>query len=137
MLGILDGLIHGYSGGRRNGGVVKKPNTYVRRKNERAKKETTNYDDDDDCDASKEYVLRMYRAAMKEFAVENIFSQAQTSFSVGEGGGGEDNEQKATEKEKAEHLLMRRGNAVVSKWEARVMVPKWEENMDALEENRQ
>ena len=113
MLGILEGLIRGYS--KR---VVVKKSTAATVQHEHDLKSNNNM---------RDTLVRMYRDAVEEFAVEKVFS---FSPSVG----CEEEERQGGEKRSVEYVLMQRGNAIVSKWEALVMVSRWEVNMDVMEE---
>jgi hypothetical protein len=62
-------------------------------------------------------VLKLYTQAVSALDVQSVFT-------------GEENNEAG---EMAETTLGRKGDKVVSKWEDRVAVPRWEENMEALE----
>lgn len=73
-----------------------------------------------------EQVKSLYLAAVKELSVEAVFGGVDGPAAADDGSD-----------EKPETRLGRKGDAVVSKWEKRVMVPSWEENMDPLVEEVQ
>ncbi|KAJ5668336.1 uncharacterized protein N7477_006906 [Penicillium maclennaniae] len=67
--------------------------------------------------ATREQVLKLYVQAISALDVQSVFT-GEESTEAGE---------------MAETTLGRKGDKVVSKWEGRVAVPGWEENMEALE----
>ncbi|KAJ5306352.1 hypothetical protein PENANT_c017G08751 [Penicillium antarcticum] len=132
ILGILEGLLRGFE--ERSGpGVVKKP--VVRggaALSTREEKGKTNVDEGADLRRQKrEQVRALYQAALKELDVQAVFAGG------GEGGAAVPAEvvpeSRSKEGESAEAQLARKGDVVISKWEERVAVPRWEENMEALE----
>lgn len=82
----------------------------------------------------KEQVLRLYQDAVKSLDVQAVFTgldagagsvQAETTAVAGE--------KTKSKEERAETQLAAKGDAVLSRWEERVAVPRWEENMETLE----
>ena len=69
---------------------------------------------------------------MKELDIQSVF--AGLDGALGNGVGLHEPGDNDKEEEKSEAQLARKGNAVVSEWESRVMVSDWERNMEALEE---
>ncbi|THC87780.1 hypothetical protein EYZ11_012772 [Aspergillus tanneri] len=119
VLGILEGVIRGYES-RASSAVVKKQ---LPQRTEGSSSVRGNVDNDNDNGldegtkrAKREEILRLYQMAVKELSVQSVFGTLE---------GGED--------EKPETQLARKGDVAVSKWENRVMVSHWEENMDALQ----
>ncbi|KAJ5464252.1 Essential protein Yae1N-terminal [Penicillium sp. IBT 31633x] len=132
VLGIMEGLLRGYE--ERGGpGVVKKPAV-------RAGSNSTSSGAGSTLDAAgntdelaelrrqkKEQIRTLYQAALKELDVQAVFAGADGQAEV------VPRPNAGEEEERAEEQLARRAEAVLSKWEKRVDVPKWEENMEALE----
>ncbi|KAJ5124147.1 uncharacterized protein N7515_007972 [Penicillium bovifimosum] len=118
VLGIMEGLLRGFE--ERSGpGVVKKPGV-------RGTAESTDKDGVDGLQREKrEQIRTLYEAALKELDVRAVFAEVESKPADGE------------EEEKAERLLAQRGEGVLAKWEGRVDVPRWEENMEALEMERE
>lgn len=104
ILGILEGITRGLE----DRSLVKKQ---ARGSNESsgAEMETRR--------ATREQVLKLYTQAVSALDVQSVFT-------------GEENNEAG---EMAETTLGRKGDKVVSKWEGRVAVSRWEENMEALE----
>lgn len=128
VLGIMEGLLRGFE--ERSGpGVVKKP--VVRTGHSAAGSTGT----DGGCNTEigelrkqkREQLRVLYEAAVKELDVQAVFAGAD--------GGASEVAPRAEdgEEERAEKQLGRKGDVVISKWEGRVDVPRWEENMEALE----
>jgi hypothetical protein len=118
VLGIMEGLLRGFE--ERGGpGVVKKPGV-------RGTSGSTGDKDgvDEMRREKREQIRTLYEAALKELDVQTVFAEVGPADGEGEG------------EEKAERQLARRGERVLSKWEGRVDVPRWEENMEALEMER-
>ena len=107
ILGILEGITRGVE----DRSVVKKP--------ARGTKEESGAELESRR-ATREQVLKLYTDAVSSLDVQAVFT-GDTETESGEAG------------ETAEAQLGRKGDRVVSKWEARVAVPGWEENMEALE----
>lgn len=125
VLGILEGLVRGFESDSSTG-VVKKPRP-------QRKDEDRNDDEDQRRREKRERILRVYRAAVKELAVEGVFAGLESGNGItdrGEVGDGELKEKKDPREE-----LSKRAEAVISAWESRVSVARWEENMDTLEAN--
>ncbi|KAJ5772259.1 hypothetical protein N7520_002788 [Penicillium odoratum] len=79
-----------------------------------------------------ERVRRIYGEAMKALDVQAVFTGFETGASARvDTASGEVQRQDAGEK--PEVHLRRKGDPVISRWEERLAVPAWEENMDALE----
>lgn len=106
ILGILEGITRGLE----DRSVVKKP--------ARGTKETDEVGMESRR-VTREQVLKLYTDAVSALDVQAVFTGGETT--PGEAG------------ETAEAQLGRKGDGVVSQWEARVAVPGWEENMEALE----
>lgn len=117
VLGILEGVLKGLET-RPSSGPVKKKRT------SETKAVVESEADREAREKRIEKVRQLYQTAVKELSVESVFGNVTAK----EGG---------TEKEKPETQLARKAEAVVSKWEKRVAVPKWEENMESLEEEEQ
>lgn len=135
VLGILEGIVRGYEGNKSaGGGVVKK---MQRSANSRSTNTTVITADNGD-DGNKhetensesqrkdvrEQALRVFRAAVNELSVQNVFSEMEV----------DPNRDRQEGKEKPEGRLKRRGDGVISRWEEKVAVSHWEEAMEALEE---
>ncbi|KAJ5210849.1 hypothetical protein N7491_010660 [Penicillium cf. griseofulvum] len=127
VLGIMEGLLRGFE--ERSGpGVVKK----AVRTGHSATGSATKTDDGGNTEIAelrrqkREQIRVLYEAALKELDVQAVFAGADA-------GASEVEPRAEGEEEKAETQLGRKGDVVVSKWEGRVDVPKWEENMEALE----
>ncbi|CAI7611700.1 unnamed protein product [Penicillium viridicatum] len=127
VLGIMEGLLRGFE--ERSGpGVVRKP---VVRAGQSAA--STGKDGGDNTEVGelrkqkREQLRTLYEAAVKELDVQAVFAGAD--------GGAAEVAPRAEdgEEERAEKQLGRKGDVVISKWEGRVDVPRWEENMEALE----
>ncbi|CAG8016126.1 unnamed protein product [Penicillium nalgiovense] len=122
VLGIMEGLLRGFE--ERSGpGVVKKP---VRAQSA-VSTGTDNSTEISELRRQKREQLRvLYEAALKELDVQAVFAGA---------GGAPEIAPRAEdgEEERAEVQLGRKGDVVIAKWEERVEVPRWEENMEALE----
>ncbi|KAL1988654.1 hypothetical protein VTN96DRAFT_8354 [Rasamsonia emersonii] len=111
VLGILEGVLKGLET-RPSSGPVKKRTA-----------ETKTVESEADREAREkriEKVRQLYQTAVKELSVESVFGNVTAK-------------EDGTEEEKPETQLARKAEAVVSKWEKRVAVPKWEENMESLE----
>lgn len=129
VLGIMEGLLRGFEE-RRGPGVVKKP---VVRTGHAAAAGTTGTDGGGNTESGelrkqkREQLRVLYEAAVKELDVQAVFAGAD--------GGAAEVAPRAEdgEEERAEKQLGRKGDVVISKWEGRVDVPRWEENMEALE----
>ncbi|KAJ5965811.1 hypothetical protein N7481_012525 [Penicillium waksmanii] len=126
ILGILEGLTRGLEE-RSGGGVVKKPARGTAA--DSSPTETSLAGVEDSRRQLKERITKIYEEATKALDVQSVF----TGFEAGPGPDPE-NAGKAAGEEMAEAQLGRKGDAVVSVWEDRVAVPRWEENMEALEE---
>ncbi|KAJ5816318.1 hypothetical protein N7447_008551 [Penicillium robsamsonii] len=129
ILGIMEGLLRGFE--ERSGpGVVKKPT--VRAGHSATGSGPTKRDDGGDSEIAesrrqkREQIRVLYETALKELDVQAVFAGA-------DGAGAEVNPRAEAGEEKPETQLGRKGDVVVSKWEGRVDVPRWEENMEALE----
>ncbi|KAJ5162231.1 Essential protein Yae1 N-terminal [Penicillium capsulatum] len=131
ILGILEGIVRGFED-RGAAGVVKKPVAG------RSTAGTSSTPEEVESAAArrrtKEQVLRLYQDAMKSLDVQAVFTgfdastgstQAETTPVPGE--------KAQVKKDPAETQLGAKGDAVVSRWEERVAVPRWEEIMETLE----
>ncbi|KAJ5198182.1 uncharacterized protein N7498_007299 [Penicillium cinerascens] len=107
ILGILEGITRGVE----DRSVVKKP--------ARGTKEASG-PELESRRATREQVLKLYTDAVSALDVQAVFT-GEAEIKSGEAG------------ETAEAQLGRKGDGVISKWEARVSVSGWEENMEALE----
>lgn len=125
VLGIMEGLLRGFE--ERSGpGVVKKP---VRGPAAATSSTGTETNDEGIAElrrAKKEQIRSLYQAALKELDVQAVFSGGERdgATEVVPAGQGE---------ETAETQLAMKGDPVIAKWEATAAVPRWEENMEALE----
>lgn len=128
VLGIMEGLLRGFE--ERSGpGVVRKP--AVRAGLSAAG--STGADGGGNAEVGelrkqkREQLRVLYEAALKELDVQAVFAGAD--------GGAAEVAPRAEDgdEERAEKQLGRKGDVVISKWEGRVDVPRWEENMEALE----
>ncbi|KAJ5555030.1 hypothetical protein N7535_007473 [Penicillium sp. DV-2018c] len=118
VLGIMEGLLRGFE--ERSGpGVVKKPGVRGASDSTGDKKDGV----DEVRREKREQIRTLYAAALKELDVRAVF--AETGSADGEGD------------EKAERQLARRGEGALAKWEGMVEVPRWEENMEELELERE
>jgi hypothetical protein len=131
ILGIMEGLLRSFE--ERSGpGVVKKPAV----RGGAAATSTQGKENTDEVAEwrrqKREQVRSLYQAALKELDVQAVFAGAG-----GEGGAAAPAEvvpeSKSKEGESAEAQLARKGDVVISKWEEKVAVHRWEENMEALE----
>ncbi|CAI7673235.1 unnamed protein product [Penicillium bialowiezense] len=107
-------------------GVVKKP---VRGTAAAASSKNTETNDEEIAELrrqKREQIRTLYQAALKELDVQAVFSggEKEGATEVVPAGQGE---------ETAETQLAMKGDPVISKWEATAAVPRWEENMEALE----
>lgn len=124
VLGILEGITRGLED-RSVSGVVKKPTarggtgTASPRDATQSSAET-----DDSRRRLREQVLKVYGDAVKALDVQAVF----TGFEAGTA-----DESGGKARENAEAQLGRKGDVVVAEWEGWVAVPRWEENMEALE----
>lgn len=130
VLGILEGITRGLED-RGVSGVVKKPAARGGAGSASRRDETRSSSSaaaDDSRRRLREQVLKVYGDAVKALDVQAVF----TGFEAGTGGecGGE-------VRETAEAQLRQKGDVVVAEWEGRVTVPRWEENMEALEMKRE
>ncbi|KAJ5780409.1 Essential protein Yae1 N-terminal [Penicillium paradoxum] len=123
VLGIMEGLLRGFE--ERSGpGAVKKP--------VRGNPATSGSGDMGNTDEitelrrqKREQLRTLYETALNELDVQAVFAEGGGPAEVAAPG--------KAEEERAEVQLARRGDVILSKWERRVDVPKWEENMEALE----
>jgi hypothetical protein len=138
ILGIMEGLLRGFE--ERSGpGVVKKP--VVRSGTATSGGSTSTQEGKGNMDEvaelhrqRREQVRSLYQAALKELDVQAVFAGAGGEGAAASGMPVEVvPESKSKEGESAEAQLARKGDVVISKWERRVAVPRWEENMEALE----
>jgi hypothetical protein len=82
----------------------------------------------------REQVRSLYQAALKELDVQAVFAGAGSEGAAAPEMPAEVVPgSKSKEGESAEAQLARKGDVVISKWEGRVAVHRWEENMEALE----
>jgi len=107
--GTILGILEGISRGLDDRSVVRKPALGTRETSTGAEARRVR----------REQVLKLYRDAVSALDVQAVFTgETEGSDEAGE---------------MAEVQLNRKGDRVVSRWEARVAVPGWEENMEALE----
>jgi hypothetical protein len=122
ILGIMEGLLRGFE--ERSGpSVVKKPTV-------RAGASAPSTEGNATAVAElrrqkREQVHSLYQAALKELDVQAVFSGGEGATEIVPAGQGVE--------EKAETQLARKGDVVLARWEERVAVPRWEQNMEALE----
>ncbi|KAJ5885087.1 hypothetical protein N7495_009597 [Penicillium taxi] len=114
ILGILEGITRGLED--KSASVVKNP--------ARASESNPASPARENRLRTREQVLAIYNEVLKAFDVQSVFSGLTAEPSTGSG---------KLRKEKPEAQLSRKGDAVITTWEGTVSVPKWEENMDALE----
>ncbi|PWY68494.1 hypothetical protein BO94DRAFT_300678 [Aspergillus sclerotioniger CBS 115572] len=119
ILGILEGVLRGYD----SQSVIKKqlpgrkpPTTTTSTDTNGA----VGIDEAEKRAAKRAHILALYQQAITELDVRKVFE----GISEGE---------LTSSEEKVEGRLGRQGEGVVGKWEGRVSVPRWEENMEALE----
>ena len=124
ILGILEGLARGLEE-RSGGSVVKKP---ARGSSAAGSTELRDGEVEESRQMLKEKIMKIYQEASKALDVQSVFK----GFEPGPGPDPENAGQR--DEELAEAQLGRKGDAVVSEWEKRVAVPRWEENMETLEE---
>ncbi|OJJ75551.1 hypothetical protein ASPBRDRAFT_37850 [Aspergillus brasiliensis CBS 101740] len=118
ILGILEGVLRGYDDSQK--AVVKKLPAGRRGVNNNSTSSTAATTiSEEDRQAKRAEILALYQQAVKELDVRKVFEGIS--------------EREISEGEKAEVRLGRQGEGVVGKWEEKVRVPRWEENMDALE----
>ncbi|KAK1144759.1 Essential protein Yae1, N terminal [Aspergillus melleus] len=128
VIGILEGVLRGYESRAASAVVKKLPGRTgagataagsSRKKGEEGQggKEL----DEEARRARREEVLKLYQSAVKALHVQGVFGTLEE--------GGEDGEGKPS----PETQLAGKGDGVVSKWENRVHVAHWEENMDVLQ----
>jgi broad specificity polyphosphatase/5'/3'-nucleotidase SurE len=127
VIGIIEGLLRGFES-RAASRAVKKP---LQRKEgpssstgEGAEAEA----DEAARQAKREQLLRLYQKAVKELEVRSVFAGLENTFASEEG-----STRNSEGQEKPEVVLRRKGDAVISQWEERARVARWEENMAALE----
>lgn len=114
VLGILEGVLRGLET-RASSGPVKKP--------QRSAGKTASEETEEEIEARKkriEQVKRIYMTAARELSVQAVF-------------GGLEADDRQEGSEKPETRLAKKGDTVVSKWEKRVMIPNWEQNLESLE----
>lgn len=132
ILGIFEGIVRGLED-RSASGVVKKPATA----RGTAGTSSAPGEEMESADArrrTKEQVLRLYQDATKSLDVQAVF----TGLDAGAGPVQTDTtavpgEKAKSKEERAETQLATKGEAALSRWEERVAVPRWEENMETLE----
>ncbi|GAQ46046.1 Essential protein Yae1, N terminal [Aspergillus tubingensis] len=123
ILGILEGVLRGYDESQKS--VVKKLPSAGGRKGATSTNgaatatSTTPTITDEERQAKRAEILALYQQAVKELDVRKVFEGIS--------------EREISEGEKAEIRLGRQGEGAIGKWEEKVRVPRWEENMDALE----
>ncbi|GKZ17235.1 essential protein Yae1, N terminal [Aspergillus brasiliensis] len=117
ILGILEGVLRGYDDSQK--AVVKKLPAGRRGVNNNSTSSTAATTISEERNAKRAEILALYQQAVKELDVRKVFEGIS--------------EREISEGEKAEVRLGRQGEGVVGKWEEKVSVPRWEENMDALE----
>lgn len=132
VLGVLEGIARGLED-RAGSGVVKKPTAAARGSpsSSSARDGTRTVGTDDSRRRAREQALALYHDAVKSLDVQAVFTGFEaraTSLGSAEHTPGEQ------AGETAEAQLGRKGDGVVARWEERVAVPRWEENMEALEE---
>ncbi|KUM63114.1 hypothetical protein ACN42_g3983 [Penicillium freii] len=126
VLGIMEGLLRGFE--ERSGpGVVRKPVVRAGHSAVSTGTDGGNTEIGELRKQKREQLRTLYEAAVKELDVQAVFAGAD--------GGAAEVAPRAEdgEEERAEKQLGRKGDVVISKWEGRVDVPRWEENMEALE----
>ncbi|PYH68873.1 Yae1 family protein [Aspergillus vadensis CBS 113365] len=122
ILGILEGVLRGYDESQK--AVVKKLPSAGRKgatstNGAATATSTTPTITDEERQAKRAEILALYQQAVKELDVRKVFEGIS--------------EKEISEGEKAEVRLGRQGEGAIGKWEEKVRVPRWEENMDALE----
>lgn len=125
ILGILEGITRGLEERSGSGVVKKSPRGTSAGSTET---ETRTAGAEDSRRELRDRITKLYQEATKALDVQSVF----TGFEAGPGPDPENAGHRA--EEMAETQLGRKGDAVVSGWEERVAVPRWEENMEALEE---
>ncbi|KAL2008999.1 hypothetical protein VTN00DRAFT_7193 [Thermoascus crustaceus] len=124
VLGILEGVLRGLE--------TRSPSASAGAVKKQQPRGTVTAESPDVIEArrkKREQVKSLYLAAVKELSVEAVFGGVDGSTSSSAAAAAE-----AGYEDNPEKQLGRKGDLVVSKWEKRVMVPSWEENMEALEE---
>ncbi|OOF90871.1 hypothetical protein ASPCADRAFT_211818 [Aspergillus carbonarius ITEM 5010] len=120
ILGILEGVLRGYD----SQAVIKKqlPGRKPATSEAVGSKDngTDNGDEAETKAAKRAHILALYQQAIADLDVRKVFE----GISEGE---------LKSQEEKVEQQLGRQGEGVIGKWEERVGVPRWEENMEALE----
>ncbi|KAI2786491.1 Protein yae1 [Penicillium oxalicum] len=134
ILGILEGILKGLDD-RSASGVVKKPagrmgsasaSASASRSNETRAAEA----DEDLRNQKREEILKIYREAVKALSVQSVFAGSGTAVGSGSPAPADST---TGNSETAETQLGRKGDAVISQWEEKMMVHQWELNMEALE----
>ncbi|KAI9035542.1 Yae1 family protein [Aspergillus affinis] len=134
VLGILEGVMRGYESRAASAVIRKMPGRTgaggaatagTRKKSEEGQGQGQGQGgkelDEEARRARREEVLKLYQSAVKALNVQGVFGTLEE--------GGEDGEGKPS----PETQLAGKGDGVVSKWENRVHVAHWEENMDVLQ----
>ncbi|KAJ5085902.1 hypothetical protein N7532_010673 [Penicillium argentinense] len=133
ILGILEGITRGLED-RSVSGVVKKPARGTASGSASALAHDTRQEATEDARRElRERIANLYQEATQTLDVQSVFA----GFEGGSEPTGPPTEADVAERkaeEMAETQLGRKGDTVVSGWEERVAVPRWEENMEALEE---
>lgn len=138
VLGILEGIARGLEE-RGVSGVVKKPARGASASESVSasplgdtRPAQTRTEDKRSRQRVREQALEVYGDAVKALDVQAVFTgfEAGPATSMGDD---DMSRSRARARASAEVQLGRKGDAVVAGWEGRVAVPRWEENMEALE----
>lgn len=125
VIGIIEGLLRGFES-RTASRTVKKP--LQRREGFSTGQGTETEADEAARRAKREQLLRLYQKAVKELEVRSVFAGLENTF-----GSEEASTRNGEGQEKPEVVLRQKGDVVISQWEDRARVARWEENMAALE----
>ena len=133
ILGILEGITRGLED-RSVSGVVKKPTARGAAGSSSAPpNDTRSVEMAESRRRTREQVLQLYQNAVRALDVQAVFTGCEAGTMGSAPGPEAEPRQKRKVQEKPEAQLARKGDSVVSTWEGRVAVPRWEKNMEALE----
>ncbi|KAJ5116315.1 Essential protein Yae1 N-terminal [Penicillium angulare] len=131
ILGILEGITRGLE--ERSASVVKKPTT--RGTPSSSATENGQAESAETRREKRDKVLRVYEDAVKALDLRAVFTGFEAAPASGSRVDTDSGEiqQNIEAGEKPEEQLRKKGDAVISEWEEKLAVPRWEENMEALE----
>ncbi|KAJ5288636.1 Essential protein Yae1 N-terminal [Penicillium angulare] len=131
VLGILEGLTRGLE--ERSASVVKKPT--ARGTTSSSATENGQAESVETRRERREKVLRVYEDSVKALDLQALFTGFEAAPASGSRVDTDSGEiqQNIEAGEKPEEQLRKKGDLVISEWEEKIAVPRWEENMEALE----